>query len=142
MLDQLIISSMYCGIIGSRTSHPTGSPISVMSIRSLRATIIPFSMFPLPSMSGSRISPFQPRFVRGFSKYVLIIMRNSSLSSSLNPLSLFAYSIAEEGSCMLHGPTIARSLLSLPNIISLNTKFIKQNYIIYCLFIYFMLKFK
>ena len=65
---QLTVSAMYCAVIGSRNSHPTGSPSSRMSSSSLRAERSPRLTSKRPSSPGSLMSPFQPTVVRGFSK--------------------------------------------------------------------------
>ena len=65
---QATASEMYCGVIGSRNSQPTGRPRSTTSSSSLRAMRRPALTSPEPSRWGSLIRPFQPVVVRGFSK--------------------------------------------------------------------------
>jgi len=65
---QVTVSAMYCGVIGSSHSQPTGRPSETMSISSCRAARSPRCTSWPPSMSGSLIRPFQPVVVRGFSK--------------------------------------------------------------------------
>ena len=61
-------SAMYCGVIGSRNSQPTGRPVSSTPSSTRRARRSPALTSPEPSRWGSLISPFQPVVVRGFSK--------------------------------------------------------------------------
>ncbi len=75
---QVTASAMYCGVIGSSHSHPTGRPRATMSSRSLRAARRPRCTSWPPSMPGSLISPFQPVTVLGFSKYTRITISRSS----------------------------------------------------------------
>jgi hypothetical protein len=65
---QVTVSAMYCGVIGSSHSQPTGRPRPTMSRSSRRAVRRPRCTSWPPSMSGSLIRPFQPVTVRGFSK--------------------------------------------------------------------------
>ena len=65
---QLTVSARYCGVIGSRNSHPTGTPSEMTSRRNDRAATSPSFTRKLPSSPGSLIRPFQPTVVRGFSK--------------------------------------------------------------------------
>jgi hypothetical protein len=59
-------SPMYCGEIVSRSSEPTGMPMSVRSQSNWRASRRPLFILKVPSISGSLIRPFQPTVVRGF----------------------------------------------------------------------------
>ena len=61
-------SAMCCGICVSRNSEAVGSPRSLTSSSSWRASRSPLLMWKLSSRSGSLMSPFQPTEVRGFSK--------------------------------------------------------------------------
>ena len=65
---QATVSEMYCGVIGSRNSQPTGRPRSSTCSSSVRAIRRPALTSPEPSRWGSLIRPFQPVVVRGFSK--------------------------------------------------------------------------
>ena len=65
---QATVSAMYCGVIGSRNSQPTGRPRRSTSSSSARASRRPVLTSPLPSRPGSLIRPFQPTVERGFSK--------------------------------------------------------------------------
>ena len=65
---QATASAMYCGVMGSSHSQPTGRPRETTSSRKRRAIRRPRCTSWLPSMPGSLISPFQPVTVRGFSK--------------------------------------------------------------------------
>jgi hypothetical protein len=80
---QVTVSAMYCGVIGSSHSQPTGRPSSTMSSRSRRAVRRPRCTSCPPSMPGSLIRPFQPVTVRGFSKYTRITMSRSPWWRSL-----------------------------------------------------------
>jgi len=60
---QATVSAMYCGVIGSRNSHPTGRPRRSTSISSARARRRPVFTSPEPSSPGSLMSPFQPKVV-------------------------------------------------------------------------------
>ncbi len=62
------VSEMYCGVIGSRNSHPTGSPSSITASSNPRAQRRPVLTSPESSRCGSLIIPFHPVVVRGFSK--------------------------------------------------------------------------
>ena len=53
-------SAMCCGICVSRNSDPVGSPRSLTSSSSWRASRSPLLMWKLSSRSGSLIRPFQP----------------------------------------------------------------------------------
>ncbi len=75
---QVTASAMYCGVIGSSHSQPTGRPRATMSSRSRRAVRRPRWTSWRPSMPGSLIRPFQPVTVRGFSKYTRITISRSS----------------------------------------------------------------
>ena len=112
---QLTASEMYCGVIGSRNSHPTGSPNASTSSSTRRARRNPSLTSPDPSRWGSLISPFQPVVVRGFSKYTRIATHSSSLSERAWPTKRLAYSTVACGSWTLHGPTTASSLSSAPS---------------------------
>ena len=72
---------MYCGVIGSRNSQPTGSPSARTSSSSAAAMRRPALTSPESSRWGSLISPFHPVVVRGFSKYTRIATSRSSRSS-------------------------------------------------------------
>ena len=65
---QATVSEMYCGVIGSSNSQPTGTPSPSTSSSSPRAMRRPAFTSPDPSRCGSLIMPFQPVVVRGFSK--------------------------------------------------------------------------
>ncbi len=65
---QVTASAMYCGLVGSRNSQPTGRPRLSTSSSTVRAVRRPRRTSWPPSMSGSLMSPFQPIVVRGFSK--------------------------------------------------------------------------
>ncbi len=65
---QATVSEMYCGVIGSSHSTPTGRPSDTTSNSRRRAMRRPLFTSPDPSRSGSLIRPFQPVVVRGFSK--------------------------------------------------------------------------
>lgn len=54
-------------LIVSSSSHPTGMPISLMSLSSSLPILNPLLIWKLPSMSGSLIRPFHPTVVLGFS---------------------------------------------------------------------------
>ena len=54
------VSEMYCGVIGSRNSQPTGRPRRRTSSSSSRAARTPASTSPEPSRCGSLMRPFQP----------------------------------------------------------------------------------
>jgi hypothetical protein len=84
---QVTASAMYCGVIGSSHSQPTGRPSETMSISSRRAVRRPRCTSWPPSMSGSLIRPFQPVTVRGFSKYTRITMSRSRSSRALTSIS-------------------------------------------------------
>jgi hypothetical protein len=74
---QVTVSAMYCGVIGSSHSQPTGRLRFTMSRRRRRAVRRPrWTSWP-PSMPGSLIRPFQPVTVRGFSKYTRITISRS-----------------------------------------------------------------
>jgi hypothetical protein len=75
---QVTVSAMYCGVIGSSHSQPTGMPRLRMSISRRRAVRRPRCTSKLSSMPGSLIRPFQPVTVRGFSKYTRITISRSS----------------------------------------------------------------
>jgi hypothetical protein len=68
MAPQATASAMYCGVIGSSHSQPTGRPRETTSSRKRRAIRRPRCTSWVPSMPGSLMSPFQPVTVRGFSK--------------------------------------------------------------------------
>ena len=68
MAPQATVSEMYCGVIGSRNSQPTGRPRPSTSSSSLRARRRPVFTSPESSRWGSLIMPFHPVVVRGFSK--------------------------------------------------------------------------
>ncbi len=74
---QVTVSAMYCGVIGSSHSQPTGMPRPRMSRSSRRAARSPRCTSWLSSMPGSLIRPFHPVTVRGFSKYTRITMSRS-----------------------------------------------------------------
>ena len=75
---QVTVSAMYCGVIGSSHSQPTGRPADTMSSSSRRAVRRPRWTSCEPSMPGSLIRPFHPVTVRGFSKYTRITISRSS----------------------------------------------------------------
>ena len=79
---QVTVSAMYCGVIGSSHSQPTGRPSETMSSRSRRAVRRPRCTSWPPSMPGSLIRPFQPVTVRGFSKYTRITISRSAWLAS------------------------------------------------------------
>jgi hypothetical protein len=54
-------------LIVSSSSHPTGMPISLISLSSSLPILNPLLIWKLPSMSGSLIRPFHPTVVLGFS---------------------------------------------------------------------------
>lgn len=62
-------------------------------------------------MSGSLMSPFQPTVVLGFSKYARITINSSLVCFSLSDFRRLAYSSAELGSWMEHGPMTMRRRL-------------------------------
>ena len=102
-------SAMYCGVIMSRNSQPAGTPNSLMSRSSPRASRRPWSMRKLPSRPGSLISPFQPTVVRGFSKYTRITISSSPACCLRCAARRPAYSNAARVSWIEHGPiTTAR----------------------------------
>ena len=109
------VSEMYCGVIGSRNSQPTGRPRRRTSSSSSRAARTPASTSPEPSRCGSLMRPFQPVVVRGFSKYTRIAMSRSCSWRSASARSRRAYSRAASGSCTLHGPTTTSSRSSIPS---------------------------
>ena len=74
---QVTVSAMYCGVIGSSHSQPTGRPWATMSSSRALAVRSPRCTSWRPSMPGSLIRPFQPVTVRGFSKYTRITMSRS-----------------------------------------------------------------
>ena len=84
---QVTVSAMYCGVIGSSHSQPTGRPIATMSRSSRRAVCRPRCTSWPPSMPGSLIRPFQPVTVRGFSKYTRITISRSAWWRSRAPMS-------------------------------------------------------
>lgn len=91
----------------SSSSHPTGIPISLISLNSSLAILNPLLIWKLPSISGSLISPFHPTVVLGFSKYALMTISNPGHRPSCTPArSLWAYSFAWSISWMEHGPTM------------------------------------
>ena len=100
---------MYCGVIGSSTSLPHGTPSSLIVRRIFRASCRPASRSQEPSSRGSFTSPFQPIVVRGFSKYVRMTTSRSSRTASVTGRSRRAYSNAASGSWIEHGPTTTRS---------------------------------
>ena len=67
-----------------------------------------------PSMKGSLINPFHPTVVRGFSKYVRMMMNRSAASSSDSALRLVAYSLAALTSWIEQGPTTITRRSSVP----------------------------
>ena len=75
---QVTVSAMYCGVIGSSHSQPTGIPAPTMSSSRRRAVRRPRCTSNESSMPGSLIRPFQPVTVRGFSKYTRITISRSS----------------------------------------------------------------
>ena len=99
-------------LIVSNNSHPTGTPISLISLRSSRPVLSPLLIWNDPSISGSLINPFHPTVVRGFSKYTRITTSNPGQRPSCTPArSLRAYSFAWSMSWIEHGPTTTSSLL-------------------------------
>jgi hypothetical protein len=84
---QVTASAMYCGVIGSSHSQPTGRPSETMSISNCRAARSPRCTSWPPSMSGSLIRPFQPVTVRGFSKYTRITISRSAMFRSASACS-------------------------------------------------------
>ena len=105
---QLIISDIYWYAIGSRNSVAVGTPIYVISKRSCLAILSPSSSLWEPSKYGSLISHFHPMVVLGFSQYVRITISRESWNSSRHFCTYHAYSKAEVGSWIEHGPTITR----------------------------------
>jgi hypothetical protein len=65
---QLTRSAMYCGVIVSRNSQPTGRPSSPSHKSRSRAMRSPSLTANVPSRRGSLMRPFHPTVVRGFSK--------------------------------------------------------------------------
>ena len=108
------VSAMYCGVIGSRNSQPTGRPSSSTCRSSCRAVRRPRFTSPEPSRPGSLIRPFQPRVERGFSKYTRITTSRPSESRSATGRRRSAYSRAAFASCTEHGPTTTSRRSSTP----------------------------
>ncbi len=92
------VSAMYCGVIGSRNSQPTGRPRSQHLEQQLRGRSAGrVFTSPEPSRPGSLIRPFQPRVERGFSKYTRITTSRPSESRSATGRRRSAYSRAAFG---------------------------------------------
>ena len=75
----------------------------------------PLAMLHSPFRSGSYIMPFQPRVVRGFSKYARMTTRMSWETFFARSWSLAAYWRAASRSWMEQGPTSMRRRLSRPS---------------------------
>lgn len=68
MAVQQMRSPMYWGVMGSRSSVAVGISISTSWARNCLAMVRPVRMSDCWFRCGSRMRPFQPTLVRGFSK--------------------------------------------------------------------------